>query len=477
MPASEFVFKANEHPFGDNEEHAIVAVALDLPEFFATIVEHIKAEMFRHPEARHVIQAVIDLHKKYGYIPPRSLIKDHVKKSLMTAHDWRPIVALLDRRLSPQEAPMIKDLITEWARSKQFELLYSEEALNALDNKQYDKILKIVEKANSISSAPQYAGIWLSECMDTLFSKESVQRLTTGFSAMDQYLHKGGPSKKEVLAFAAATGVGKTIVMVNCGRACAAKGFNVLHITLETSMVEILRRYVGSVTDIKIENIDLIANAKAGNLVSDEVLKTEERIRERMVQFNNSTKGSVMVSEFEADSISINHIKQYIDHLKKSKGWKPDVVIIDYMELMVPRSITRTDQDSKEYLRQKKIATEVRALAQSEDVLVITATQGNRKSVMETPEDGGGKKERVESSGNMGLEKLSNSYDKAMPMDYIVSINQTKAEKTNVGGVEEIGKFRFYIEKNRHGPNNKWIHALVNYSTMKVVEQSSGNTG
>jgi replicative DNA helicase len=471
MPSAEFLFRSEEHPFGDNEEYAIVSLAMDLPEFFSTIAEHMKPAMFRHPEARHVIQAILDLYEKYHHVPPRSLIIDHVKRHLTTAHDWRPIVALLERRLDAREAPMIKDKITEWAKKKQFEMLYSEEALNALSKGQYDKISKIVEKANSISAA-QHVGIWLAESLDTLFTKEAIERLTTGFSAIDQFLHGGGPARKEVLTWAAATGVGKTIVMVNCGAACAAKGYNVLHITLETSATEILRRYVGVVTKIPIVNIDMVAAKHSGQSVLPAIEDKEALLRERLARFH-ADKGSVLVSEFEADSISINHIKQFIDHLGKAKGWKPDVVIIDYMELMVPRSITRTDQDSKEYLRQKKIATEVRALAQSENVLLITATQGNRKSVMEPSEDGG-KKERTEDTSNMGLSKLSNSYDKAMPMDYIISINQTKIEKTGVGGAEDVGKFRFYIEKNRHGPNNKWIHALVHYSTMAVTEQTSG---
>lgn len=479
MTDSELILPDENHPFGESEEHAIISMILDIPEFFSNISEHIKVEMFRLPEARHVIQSVMDLYKKYGHVPPRGIITDHVKRTLTTAHDWRPIIDLLKRPLDPREAPMIKDRIIEWARNKQFELLYGEKAIEAFTNKKYDELMKIVERAQSITMT-KYNGIWLHDSLDLLFQKKSIESLTSGFSHIDQWLHGCGPAKKEVLVWAAKTGGGKSIVMVNSGVACARMGKKVLHLTLETAAIDILRRYVGSITKMKMESITHVAEAKFkkeefGTDIPKEVSDLERILRDRIKTFkSDSGEGSVLVHEFEADAISINDIKQYVDHLKKTIGWVPDVIIIDYMELMVPRNAGRGDQDNKEYLRQKKLATEVRALAQSEDVLVITATQGNRQSVM-TGNDDKKKGPSAESSPNMGLGKLSNSYDKAMPMDYIISINQDNSEQRGVGGDDEVGKFRFYIEKNRHGPNGKWVHALVHYPTMVVTQQSSGD--
>ncbi len=477
MTNSELDLPDENHPFGENEEPAIVSLILDIPEFFSNISEHIRVEMFRLPEARHVMQSVLDLYKKYGHVPPRGIITDHVKRTLTTSHDWRPIIDLLKRPLDPREAPMIKDRIVEWARNKQFELLYGEKAIDAFTNKRYDELMKIVEKAQSITMT-KYNGIWLHDSLDLLFHKKSIESLTSGFSHIDQWLHGGGPAKKEVLVWAAKTGGGKSIVMVNSGVACAKMGKKVLHITLETAAVDILRRYVGVVTQLKMESITHVAEAKSrseesGSEIPREICDLEKSLRDRVQSFKSSSgEGSVLVHEFEADAISINDIKQYIDHLKKTIGWVPDVIIIDYMELMVPRNAGRGDQENKEYLRQKKLATEVRALAQSEDVLVITATQGNRQSVATTDDK---KKGQPTESANMGLGKLSNSYDKAMPMDYIISVNQEPGEKRGVGGDSEMGKFRFYIEKNRHGPDGKWIHALVYYPTMTVKQQSSGD--
>lgn len=474
MTTAKHIFKSDEFPFGENEEYAIVSLALDMPEFFSTIADHIKPEMFRQPEAREIIRNVLELNKKYGHIPPRSLIVDFIKRSLTTAHDWRPIVELLNRKLHAKEAPMIKDRIVSWAREKQYELLYTERAIDAFNNKKYEELNKIVEKAESIN-AVQYSGVWLFENLDMLFTQEATERLTCGFSDLDQYMHQSssgncGPSKKEVIVWAAKTGGGKSIVMVNSGIQCARKGKNVLHITLETATIDIMRRYYGAITKIPTMTIDMIAAAKTGQLPENQDINSlENRIRNDINSFKNSSLpdgspvGKIVIMEFEADSISINEIKQSIDFLRKTKNWSPDVVIIDYLELLIPRGSVKGDQENKEYLRQKKIATEVRALAQSENLLVITATQGNRKSVMQDGKDN--------TSVNMGLEKLSNSYDKAMPMDYVISINHPQ----NGQSLNEPnkGRFTFYIEKNRHGPNSVSVDAVVDYNTMLVTQKSA----
>lgn len=482
MSTAEYIFSKEEFPFLDNEEYSIVSLAMDMPDFFSTIIDHIKPEMFRQPEAREIIRNIIELNNKYGHIPPRSLIVDFIKSTLTTAHDWRPIVELLSRKLEAREAPMIKDKIIAWARKQQYNLLYQERAIDAFSKGNYQELNKIVEKAESIN-AVQYSSVWLFENIDMLFTQEAAERLTCGFKGLDQFMHPtefaggGGPSKKEVIVWAAKTGGGKSIIMVNSGIQCAMKGKNVLHITLETATVDIMRRYYGAITKIPTMSIDMIAAAKTGKIPKNEELNLlEGKIKDQIHKLNNSSLadgtpiGKISIMEFEADSISINEIKQSIDFLRKTKSWSPDVVIIDYLELMVPRGAIKGDNESKEYLRQKKIATEVRALAQSENVLVITATQGNRKSVTSN-----GQNQKQEEETNMGLDKLSNSYDKAMPMDYVISINQTTAEKRDLGDPNK-GRFRFFIEKNRHGPDGKVVNATVDYSTMLVTEETITET-
>ena len=115
----------------------------------------------------------------------------------------------------------------------------------------------------------------------------------------------------------------------------------------------------------------------------------------------------------------------------------------------------RSYYNKDDYIRQKRVSTELRGLASNEDVLLFTATQTNREL---------GKKGKGDTDGGGGVidvNRVAESYGKMMPSDYVVSLNQSPDEYKE-------GRLRFYIAKNRNGPKFKTISAKVNYETMVV---------
>jgi replicative DNA helicase len=137
--------------------------------------------------------------------------------------------------------------------------------------------------------------------------------------------------------------------------------------------------------------------------------------------------------------------------LKRAHNWVPDVLVLDYLELMVSRS---TFDNREEYDRQKKVAVQLRELAVNENLIVFTATQTNR--------DGLGGKEGSDGGEVIGMNKVAESYGKMMSADYVVSLNQGEEEKP-------LGRYRLYISKNRNGPAQNGailVRVRVNYDTM-----------
>ena len=114
-----------------------------------------------------------------------------------------------------------------------------------------------------------------------------------------------------------------------------------------------------------------------------------------------------------------------------------------------------------EYMKQKGISTQVRGLAKNENVLVFTATQTNRSG-------------NTTDESVLDVTKIAESYGKSMPMDYLVSINQSQDEyrsQFNASGVSvHPATARMYIAKNRNGPKFQTIEIKINYSTMSIQE-------
>ena len=431
----------DSHPFGEYEEEAIVALMLDHPDLFVSLTHHLSYKLFQKHAVQYVVQNILNYYEKYEIFPTRNLLIDIIKNDL-TVDDvgYEEILEIASKESDPREVPALKDRLLDWARSKSYGLLYDEETIRMYNDGNYDGLEKIIEDARHIQDFGK-KGFWFFDNIEKLFVEEEVEHYTTGFPQLDKYINDGGPSKKEMLVWMAPTGVGKSIVLCNNAAANVLRGHNVLYVTLELSDLKSALRTMGALTGQPI--------GKARISMREAILKMVHRVK-------TDGAGDLVIYEYPPDEISVNHLYALIDNLHKTKNWRPDVVILDYLELM--RS--RNESDNKDdYSKQKAASTQIRGLAINENVLVYTATQTNR---------GGNDTDLID------VTKMAESYGKSMPMDYLVSINQSKdeydAQFGDSGVTVRPAQARMYIAKSRNGVKFKSIPISINYSTMKAKE-------
>jgi replicative DNA helicase len=430
-----------ERPFGINEEKAIISLAFDMPEFFSQIGRHISWKHFQAREHKYVYTIIEQQFKKHGCVPTRELALDIAWKSLSVDDDWEPIINAIKRESNHREIPIIKDTLLQWTQKKAFGLLYGDEAFQALQHGDYEILVDLFEKARRITDVSNI-GLKFFENVHLLFQADTEIKLTCGINALDCHINEGGPIKGDVFVWIAPTGVGKSLMLVNSGRICVEKGLKVLHVTLEDSVIKTMQRYMGSFTD--------------------EIIKTRndrrEAIEQRLFRLKSSTTGDLRIVDFPQAEITVDTLHQLIATLKRTNNWSPDVLIVDYLEQMMPR---RQRRDDKDYNSQGDISEELCSLAKKEKVLLFTATQTNRDGI------GNYKNGKSDADGEViGVNKIAESYAKAMPVHYCVSINQTPDEY-------ERGIVRLYIAKNRNGPKFKTVRARINYPSMHVKQDEA----
>jgi len=435
----------DDREFGIEEEKAIVSLALESPEFFNNVMQYVEADVFRLPECKIVMSVIKDLYDKHETIPPKAVIKDYILRTITTDSDFEPILTLIDRRCDPREVPLVKGLLVDWAKDKAFGMLFSE-GLSAYEARDYTTITKIIEEANRITEKAGH-GVWFFENMDDLFIENTEVKYTTGFRKLDMILNEGGPTEKEVVCWMAPTGVGKSLVLVNNGVASLRDGKKVLHVTLEMSEFKVRQRYAQNIANI---TKTALRNAQHDKEARAKALSTLNR-------FKNSFASDLVVYEWPPDEISVNEIHNEIDFLRKTKGWEPDVIVIDYMELMVSRH--GNNKSDNDYSKQKHVSTELRGFAKKENALVFTAIQTNRPPT----KAGRGRGNDDIGEQKIELDRVAESYGKLMPLDYVVSLNQTP-EQYNEGII------KLYVAKNRNGPKFKTITCRVTYDTMRISE-------
>jgi len=423
-------------PFGPNEEKAIISLAFSSPEFYSSVGQHLDVKYFNNPAVQYVFAIIDMLYEQHEIVPTREMVKDIALKRLTVDDEYQDVIDIIDRESDPREIPVVKDTLIGWAREKAYGLLYSKDAMDAYDRGDFDSLGDIVENAQRIVDVSQ-TGDQFFKTYQTIFDTSTEVKLTTGFKDLDRWINEGGPTKGDVFVWMAPTGIGKTMILVNTGAMCFRANQKVLHITLEISTHKTKLRYSGVFTRMPIS----------------QRYSNKDRMVERIDRERAGSSGDIIIYEFPPDEISVDTIHQVIKWLKRTKGWNPDVVIIDYLELMVSR---RSAYNKEDYIKQKSVSTELRGLAKKENVLLFTATQTNREVKKDKGKNGPG------DGGNLiDVNRAAESYGKMMPSDYVVSLNQTPDEyKQN--------RIRFYIAKNRNGPRFRTLSAKVNYDTMVV---------
>jgi replicative DNA helicase len=225
-------------------------------------------------------------------------------------------------------------------------------------------------------------------------------------------------------------GVGKSLFLVNQAVQSMIEGKKVLYVSLEMGEDKIAQRFDSIMTLIPQIKLKDVSNQLA--------------VKERLELFKKEFPGSeLVIKEFPTGQASINNIRTLLVQLSNYEEFEPDLLIVDYLELMRP-----TREILQEYHAQQRIAEELRGLAMENNFLVWTATQTNRQ----------GRLVKVITDAELG-----DSYGKIRTCDFAMSLNQTEEEF-------DQGRMRGYVIKSRNGRPRFIVPLEVDYSTLRMQE-------
>jgi hypothetical protein len=171
--------------------------------------------------------------------------------------------------------------------------------------------------------------------------------------------------------------------------------------------------------------------------------------KEEIYEKVQEIEGKLIVKEYPTKSSSVATLK---NHLEKviNRGFKPDIILVDYADLLRPVSTLREKRHELE-----TIYEQLRGLAQEYKCCVWTASQTNRSGL---------------NAEVITMESISEAFNKCFVADFILSISRTAEDKLNNQG-------RIFIAKNRNGVDGVIypIYMSTANITIKVLP-SSGET-
>ena len=261
------------------------------------------------------------------------------------------------------------------------EWLYKETEKFCKDKAVYNAILSSVaiidgrDKSKSEDGIPALLQDALGVCFDNNVGHDYLQNASSRYDFYHRvesripfdldYFNKitnGGMPNKTLNVVLAGTGVGKSLFMCHVAASCLAQGKNVLYITLEMAEERIAERIDANLMNISLDQLKELPKALFDSRI--------EKIR-------NKTEGTLIIKEYPTTGAHSGHFKALLNELQLKRQFKPDMIIIDYLNICASSRL-KAGGSVNSYTLVKSIAEELRGLAVEENVPILSATQTTR---------------------------------------------------------------------------------------------------
>ncbi len=192
--------------------------------------------------------------------------------------------------------------------------------------------------------------------------KDNNGQVSTGWESLDKKLF-GGFNKGELNIFAGGSGAGKSLFLANLGVNWVLNGMNVVYLTLELSEALVAMRLDSMMTDVP----------------SREIFRDLDGV-EMKVKLVGKKAGAFQI-KYMPSGKTANDIRSFVKEYEIKTGKKIDVLLIDYLDLLMPMSKKVSPSDL--FVKDKFVSEELRNLAMELQCIFVTASQLNRASVEE----------------------------------------------------------------------------------------------
>jgi replicative DNA helicase len=165
---------------------------------------------------------------------------------------------------------------------------------------------------------------------------------------------------------------------------------------------------------------------------------------------SNIPEGSLRIKEFPTGTFNSAMLKQFLKKLKATKNWEPNIIFVDYLNIMRPNG---NNMNMGLYEKCARISEELRAISCMLKVPIVSAVQANRSH------SGSGY-----AGADIDMSNVSESSGITATADALMALFQLEGER-------DLGRINLKILKNRLGGYlDKIIPFKVNYETLKMED-------
>ena len=187
-----------------------------------------------------------------------------------------------------------------------------------LEQHNYGEVETLIKEAVQIGLARDMGTDYFADPRGRLMSlKDKNGQISTGWPCMDRKLF-GGMNRGELNIFAGGSGAGKSLFLANLGVNWALMGLNVVYLTLELSEALVSMRIDSMVTGVG----------------TKEIFKDLDDVEMKVKMIGK--KAGMLQIKYMPSGKTVNDIRAYIKEYEIRVGKKVDVLLVDYLDLLMP---------------------------------------------------------------------------------------------------------------------------------------------
>lgn len=389
-------------------EQVVIKTIYANPTVAGKITPMLDETWFLDPDHKYIAKAIIKHNAAWGECPNAIEVKRALTdersvaefdtcmaipdENVNTPYILKEIEEFVRRRMVKR----VNDMAMEYCRTGNIKISLADEMATAESFTFDDKLgVDFLDEPNFL--------------FDGIVANEKI--FPMGVQTMDDMIG-GGVHENSLVLLMAPTNVGKTLMLCSMGASMLLAGKKVLYLTFEDPELKIYQRIAQNLMDLTQNQLK--------TMTRENFLQRFDQVKQRCIGGRLKIKHN---PEFTTNALMINSM---LKELKDREHFEPDVILLDYIGCMIPNGYSK---DMNDNTRLTQVAMQVRAIATTYHLPIVSAAQVNRGGY---------------GSADVGLDDAADSFGQMTKADAVFIV-------TRPPEMEKAGMYKIFLGKTRYG--------------------------
>lgn len=334
------------------------------------------------------------------------------------------------------DVQFLADQIAQFCQASAM-IMVARKSPSLIEKQDYGALIEQFKAAAQIGLLEDLGIEYFENPEERLSRLETTDKLiSTGWKDVDALIG-GGVGRQELITFLAPSGGGKSVNMLNLGVNLLEQGLHGVVISIEMKDTKFATR----------------ADQMIASIASREIVTQQARVAHAINQFHERTGSRLFIKRMREAVTNSNHILAYLRELESTKAFRPDWVVVDYLDIMQP---TRKVDATNMFLKDQCVSEEVRGIGHDYDCIMISGSQLGKHST-----------DAINDGRKMHQGDVQGGSSKTNTSDLMIATVKTDA-------MHEAGEYRFEFPKARNSDaSSKTCMMRWNKETLRVTDGSA----